>query len=465
VYQDNTPQSHCRWLTGIRIACAALLFVLVAPGPSSAFQTGQSELEKNSSFKPPRAIPKVFQIENETITDDQYNTWNKTERTKYQEALRALNLDSRIGNQTARQLIENGIRVRVARFSLKSQRNRLKKLRDEIKNDLNFNARKAEIRVFALQQIVAQARLLLSGNFHVRLHAVFLVSDLNLEPQKIGPSEKEAVAYIGGAPVLLAVLSETIDGKPVEQPEPIKLRAAIGLRRMLVHGTFPRQANEKNRLAISQRLLKELSSSPGAPYEWHLLHALADAGISQVPDASGTPRPQIVTALARVIVDPARSLRNRCRAARLLGVTPIPGSVQAAPIAWGIAQLATQIATQYGKRIRPAHAIFCFQDLYYAFVPPPGRLTSDGKQRAGLLSTLKSPQTTQSYDAIRPVMAFFLERLQGTNPVPPAAIPEAEIQQLGKIKKPASMSIQPDAPPIDQKLNGSPEERSSDPAG
>jgi len=435
----------------------ALLFVLAVPGSSSAFQTGE--------FKPPRPIPKVFQIENETITDTEFDNWKRNELIKYQEALRARDLDASANGKPVRQRIVDGIRFRVARFTLKSQRHHLKKLRKEIMQDLEFHAKVPEIRKFALDQVIEQARLLLSGNFHVRLHIVFLVGDLDLEPKKIGIGAKPAVAYTGGMPLLLAVLSETIDAKPVRQPEAIKMRAAHGLRRMLVEGTFPRQANEKNRLAISRMLLKELQDAPDDAYELVLMHALADAGIPQIADLQGTARPQIVTALARVMVDPTRSLRNRCRAARLLGVTPIPGGVQAAPIAWGIAQLASQIATQYGKRIRPAHAIFYFQDLYYAFVPPKGQFTSDGKQRAGLLSTLKSPQTLETYDAVRPVMAFFINNLKGAAPKPPAAIPESAIQKLGEIKKPSSMSIQSGASPIDQKKGRSPEERPGAPAG
>ncbi|MFP6764784.1 MAG: hypothetical protein VB858_14255 [Planctomycetaceae bacterium] len=441
----------------------ALLPVLVAPRPSAAFQGAKLPLPPD--FSPPRTIPKLFQIEDERITGEKFDNWNKTERTKYQEALRSRSLDGNIEGKTVRKRITDGIQMRVLRFSLKSQRPHLKKLRKEIEVDLDFNARDAAIRKFALDQIVEQSRLLLSGNFHVRLHIVLLVGNLNLEKEKIGVGAKPAIAYTGGAPLLLSVVSETLDGKPVPQSEAIKILAVHGLKRILNHGTFPRQATEKNRIRISESLLQELQQTTDGNYELALMHALANAGIPLIADPSGTPRPQIVTALARVMVDPKRSLRNRCRAAHLLGITPIPSGVQAAPIAWGIAQLASQIATQYGKRIPPTHAIFYFQDLYLALTPPKGKSTSDGKQRAGLRSTLKSPSIEKTYEAIRPIMAFFVTTLIGKTPKPPATIPESMTQKFSEFKKPASMSIQADAPPIDQKQNRSPEERSGPPAG
>ncbi|MDA0590605.1 MAG: hypothetical protein O3C17_21625 [Planctomycetota bacterium] len=456
--RNRLLQSRCKTPPERLLLSVMALVVLAMSDSASAFQQQGSELPPD--FKPPRQIPRYFQIEDEKTTDAAFDEWNKKERTAYHAALAGRSLDAEIDGKTVKKRIEDGVWMRVARFSLKSQRSELRDLRRELAlQDVDLRAKVADVREFALQQIVKQATTLLTGNFHVRLHAVFLIGDLNLEPAKIGAGSKPAIAYSGGVPLLLSVLTETIDGKAVPQPEAIKVRAAHALWRILTESNLPKQPNEKTRLEIARVLLAEVEANPDPAYEWVLIHALADVGVPLVSAGAGPGKPEIVTALARVMTDPTRNLRNRCRAARLLGRTPIPGGVKLAPITWGIADLATQIGGQYATRIQPVHAIFYFQDLYYAYKAPPGESTSDGKTRAGL------PED-DAYVVVKSVMAFFVKALMAA-PVVPAGIPQAMLQQLVEVqkKKPADMSIWAGDAPIDQKKSKSSEERPAPPAG
>lgn len=462
--QRNSLLNLRRRLTGLGIGLA---LVLILGRSVTAFQNPPPAAGAlPPDFKPPRPTPDYYQIDKEEITEEEYNAW-KPRQLDYRSALSQRTLDTMVKDEKAKDRIIEGIRLRVLRFSLKSQRSELKDRRRELVQDLDFNARKdGEVRQFALEQVLENVKPLLTNHFHVRLHAVFLLGQLNQEPEDIGPSKKPALPYAGSVPLLLSVLSETIDGKPAPQPDAVKIPATHGLGRILNSSALPKQPNEKTRIAIARVLLGELADKPDDAYELVLLHTLAQVGIPLISPPDGGPaKPEIVTALARVMVDPTRSLKNRCRAARLIGRTPIPGGVNAAPINWGIIQLAQQIGTQYGVRIRKMHGVFLFQDLYYAYVPPPLESTSDGKQRAGLNSTLKSPQTTEAYGVIKPVLVFFLKALMGNPPEAPAAIPQALLQNIEAIKKPASMVIWNGDPPIDQKKSRSPEERPGTPAG
>jgi len=430
-----------------------VVLILAMSGSAAAFQPPDSALPLG--FKPPRQIPRYFQIEDEKTDLAAFNRWNKEERTDYQTALGARNMDAVVNGKMVKKLIQDGIQMRIARFSLKSQRTELRDRRRELLQEIDFRSKTPVVREFVLQQVVEQAKTLLTGNFHVRLHAVFLVGDLSLQPVKIGVGAKPAIAFSGGVPVLLSVLTEVIDRNPVPQPEAIKIRAAHGLRRILTESNLPKQPNEKTRIAIALVLLGEVGKNTDPAYEWVLIHVLADVGVPLVSASAGPGKPEIVTALARIMVDPTRTFRNRCRAARLLGRTPIPGSVNLAPITWGIADLASQIGSQYAIRVRPIHAIFYFQDLFHAYK----EVTSDGKQLARL------PED-DAYQAIKQVMAFFVKALIAA-PVPPANVPQAMLQQLDEVqkKKPTDMSIWTGDPPIDQKKSKSSEERPVPPAG
>lgn len=462
--RNSLLNSRCKLTSRGIPVCLAVLLILCGAASASAFQQPPNTLPPR--FKPPRKTPEFYQIEDEKITQAEFDAWKKRQ-LDYRSALGARTLDSMVNGEEAKARIVEGIRLRVLRFSLKTERSELKDRRRELIQDIDFNAKKeGEVRDFALQQVLENAKPLLSNHFHVRLHVVFLLGQLDKIPEDISTTKKPAIPYDGSVPLLLSVLSETVDGKPVPQPEAVKIPAAHGLRRILNSGALPKQPNEKTRIAIARVLLAELDNKPAEAYELVLLHTLAEVAIPLIsPVDGGSARPEIVSALARVMVDPTKSLKNRCRAARLLGRTPMPGGVNADPITWGTIQLAQQVGSQYGKRVRNMHAIFYFQDLFLAYSPAQGASTSDGKLRAGLLSTLKSPQTTEAFGAIKPVMVYFLKALMAKPPAAPAAIPQPLLDSIGAIQKPASMVIWNGDPPIDQKKSRSPEERPGTPAG
>lgn len=464
--RNSLLNSRCNLIRCGLFSCLAALVILFGSGSASAFQNAPPPNTLPPDFEPPRKTPEFYQIEDEKITQAAFDKW-KQRQLDYRSALGARTLDSTVEDEPAKARIAEGIRLRVLRFSLKTERSQLKNRRRELIQDIDFNAKKDdEVRQFALQQVLENAKPLLANHFHVRLHIVFLLGQLNKIPEDIGPSKKPAIPYAGSVPLLLSVLSETVDGKPVPQPEAVKIPAAHGLRRILNSGALPRQPNENTRIAIARVLLAELENKPAEAYELVLLHTLAEVAIPLIsPEGGGPAKPEIVSALARVMVDPTKSLKNRCRAAKLLGRTPMPGGVNAAPITWGTIQLAQQVGSQYAVRIRKMKAVFYFQDLFLAYSPAQGESTSDGKLRAGLLTTLKSPQTTEAFGVIKPVMVSFLQALMAKPPALPDTFPQLLLKDIEAIKKPASMVIWNGDPPIDQKKSRSPEERPGTPAG
>ncbi len=170
--------------------------------------------------------------------------------------------------------------------------------------------------------------------------------------------------------------------------------------------------------------------------------------MSLVPDKTNAQKPEIVTALARIISDQKRPVRLRCKAARALGRTPVAGAVKGEPIAFVLIQLAREVAAGYGTKVTRVEAVFCLQDIYFAFNPPKGESTSDGQRRAGLLSTLSSSNDVKkAYADIVPILQLLLKRVQQDGQ-PPNQIPPTQIQKLAGWQKPASMSIWNNDPPI-----------------
>lgn len=434
-----------------------VVLIAVCCAWSFAFQTQVSlaqPAEKNGlppTFRPPPPTPKEFSIENQLIQADEVDEWRKKERVLFQEALSRGKL---VGPDL--QLADKGFRAQVHELSIPEKRADLTDLRKAITRNIDqFVPEKAEdAKKIACKLVVKHASDLLDGNFHVRCQAVQLIGELNLSPEVPGLRPKPAVTYIDGLSVLLEVIHPKKGG--IQQPEPVRILAALGAKRLLSLGHHTLKPNSKLPVEAARAILAELEGQGSDWYHLRLVEALIETRLSTVPNAQNRQEPVIVEALARIMTNPRRSLRIRARSVYLLGRTPMPGAIQSAPIAYSTVKLTQQIATLVNqKRLNGLQALFMLQDIYLGFKPEPGESTTDGRKLAGLISTLPQQPIQSAYKDILPIVRSILRQFQGA----PAGAQQINvtfvpglIQKLSAWQKPPSMALSQGRVEIDQPL-------------
>lgn len=412
-------------------------------------QAANAELPKG--FRPPPPVPKEFSIEKPLITDDEVAAWKRT-RQEFKDALGG----SLTGD--APKIVDEGFRVAVQELSIVDRRDDLTSLRNAIIRyiDQDISERNEEMKRFASKTVVKYARMLLDGNFHVRLQAALLIGELNLVQEVPGIKPKPAVAYVDGVPVLLDIIHPPEDG--IDQPEPVRILAAMGVRRLLELGRHTLKTNSKIPTEAATRILAELEGNGTDWYHLRLCEALVQTALSTVPNSRNQQEPLVVEALARILSSQKRNHRIRARAARLLGRTPMPGGIQAAPIAYSLVKLTQQIATEVNQRRLPAAAaVFLMNDIYLAFQPDSkGESTTDGRKIAGLLSTLNQPAIQSAYKDIRPLVQSIFRQFQAANGKPvQGGFATALIQKLADWPKPEDMKLAPGRVDITEPLRKS----------
>ena len=422
-----------------------LLAVVIDPCFGQAADTGLPK-----GFRPPPPTPKELSIEKPLTNEDEV-----VEARKKKPELQAA-LDSGKVNPDTQKLIDMVIRVNVQELSMTERRDELTTLRKSITRyfDQFIDATKhAEMKKFACDSIVKHATTLLDGNFHVRLQAVLLIGELNMSPEVPGLRPKPAVAFIDGLPVLLDVIQPPQGG--LQQPEPVRILAAMGAHRLLELGRHTLKINSKIPVDSAKRMLAQLEGNGTDWYHLRLIEALVQTALATVPNAQNQQEPAIVEALARILSNPQRSYRIRARAAKLLGRTPMPPGVQAAPIAYSIVKLTQQIATDLNqRRIFSDHALFELNDVYLAFKAEKGESTTDGRKQAGLVSTLNQQPIQSAYKDILPIIKSIFRQFQGAPAGKPvqATIEPALIQKLNDWVKPGDMTLVPGGVSIEKTL-------------
>lgn len=427
-------------------ACLGLatIVALITSTVSSCFaQAGDSGLPKG--FRPPPPIPAELAIENPLITEEQVDDW-KPKRLDFQDAL-----SKKLAGNVPK-TIDEGFRVNVHALSIVEKRDELTDIRKGIIRyiDNYVPEKNVDEKKFACKTVVKYAKTLLDGNFHVRMQAVLLIGSLDISPEVPGLRPKPAVAYIDGLPTLLDVIHAPKDG--IEQPEPVRILAAMVSTRLLEQGRHTLKVNSKIPVDCAKRMLAELKGNGSDWYHQRLIEALAQTALSNVPNAQNQQEPLIVEALAKILANPRRSNQIRARAAYLLGRVPMPGGIQAAPIAYSIVKLAQKIATEVNqRRVAGEDAIFRFNDIYLAFVPAvKGESTTDGRKVAGLLSTLNQKPIQNAYNDIKPLVQLIFRQFQsaGKNQNVPVVFPAAMIAKLNAWLKPDDMALMQGREPI-----------------
>lgn len=425
---------------------------LITSTVTSCFaQAGGTGLPKG--FRPPPPIPKELAIEKPLIDQAQVDDW-KPKRLNFQDAL-----SKKLAGGVPK-TIDEGFRVNVQALSIEEKRDDLTNTRKAIVRyiDNYVPEKNVDEKKFACRSVVKYAKTLLDGNFHVRMQAVLLIGSLNISPEVPGLRPKPAVAYIDGLPTLLDIIHAPADG--IEQPEPVRILAAMVATRLLKRGRHTLKVNSKIPVDCAKRMLAELKGNGSDWYHQRLIEALAQTALSSVPNAQNQQEPLIVEALAKILANPRRSNQIRARAAFLIGRVPMPGGLQSASIAYSIVKLTQKIATEVNqRRVSGSDAIFRLNDIYLAFVPAfKDESTTDSRKGAGLQSTLNQKPIQDAYKDIKPLVQLIFRQFQGAgkNEDVQIVFPATTITKLNAWTKPDNMALAPGREPIDKPLTPPP---------
>ncbi|MBI1314164.1 hypothetical protein GC176_22955 [bacterium] len=385
-----------------------------------------------------RETPKEMRIEKELVTEKEVDDWRKKDRQQFSTDLFAGKL-----NSTTQPKIEKGVRILVHELSLKARRDTLTDTRKKILREIDPNAKGQQMREFVMSEIVKRAVELLDGNYLVRLHAVLLIGELNIDQGQY--PRKPPIAYVQGAATLMDVIDPPQGG--LVQPDAVRVLAARGIARLLREGRQTLPPNQKLTPDIARRVLDQLGRRNHEWYTSVLMDALIETALPTVVDAGNAPRPLIIEALARLMADVNQPYPVRTHAMYCLGRAPMPGGINAAPIAWAASQLAAQIATDINQgKVSGTRGFFLLQSIYFGYKPAtPDELTTDGRGKAGLTNSLPSQSVQNAYRDFLPLFNGVIKIVEQGGRV--IAAPQA-IQTLRQVQQPPDMTLSPNGPSI-----------------
>lgn len=394
-------------------------------GPATELKIDSVTLPEN--FAPPAAKSEVMELDQPLAMKDEIDKLKK-DLAKYQTILRTAK-----ASDAEKALVKNGLRYRLALMCLKQNRTELSKLHEDLTRDLNSAASAPEtananaiknFRQMVLQELVNQITPLLTTQpFHVRLHLVLLLSELNLTEENPRFALKQEAFTPATAPLLLVVSS-------ADQPEGVKIVAANGLARNLRLGT----ANIGLRVQIAQALVAELENKKSHP--WYQMRLASALGAVDVDLVQG--KPIIVDILKAVMADNQRTWSVRAEAAKSLGRVTLPAASNPPTVTRAVAAFALELAkaAQQSPQTKADESKWKseFFKVYLAFQQVDANdLQADRKTKAGLLN---NPQATarQAYELIVPLVSAILHGQRLT---------VQQIQALETFVKPGAAPMQP----------------------
>ena len=420
------------------------------PSADGAGDTADTKDEKKKPeppvYSPPKDAPAIMTIVDEKITAEEVTKFFKSkDYRRYRSALRSGDL-----NPTTRKLIQQGIRVRVLRMSLKSEKlNPYKRRRDlmrEIRDAARQQSDKAvarQFREFVLGEVTRNCKLLLDNALPVRLNAVIILAHLNVIPPN--PSKHILpVAYAPVADVLVGIISDR------KQHVAVKIWAARGLWRVARFGD-PRF---KTRLSMASALIATLNDHNAHPwYQARLVEALG--AVDQPLDRDG--KPFIVRTLLQILLDARRPWIVRSAAAKALGRASLDRQTNVSVLATEVVNLGRKMADAYNsdlkahrrKQDRQHNWKQCYLDLYLAF-----HYYNDleKKHHDGLLEKVQQAPlaarhknfVTGAYRQLLPMVNHVLNR-DGI-PIPPAIL--TPVSGWLKTNSKGTLQVHPGLPPI-----------------
>lgn len=348
-------------------------------------------------FNPPVEKDPVMEIDKPLMMPDEIKSLSK-DLPKYQSSVRA----GRYGDAD-KELIRNGIRVRLAKMCLKENRAQLSALHEEFLREIRSAASVPDnpkmikdFRQFFLTEFLNQATPLLeTQNFYVRLHIAILIGQLDLTedlPQYNTKQEAFVPSYIP----LVKVLNDP------GQHEAIKVAAANGLLRILRQGN----PDVKVRVQIAQGLISELKNKKSHP--WYQMRLTGALGFVDV-DLDTQRQPFIVNMLKQILADDDRSWQVRAEAAYALGRVPLNPACNPPSIPREIGAFTLKLAKEAQqdppKNERDPKWRAEFIKVYLAFQQKDkDDLMADKRTKAGLLNN-QAASARSVYDLIVPMCA------------------------------------------------------------
>lgn len=349
----------------------------------------------------------------------------KRQRNDFNRALKSDSL-----NEKEREAIADCARYYVYRMSMKSHRSEIHDMRAELMRQIQFHARSGPGREEFLKQIVARATDLLEGtNYYVRLNAVIVLSQLNLDdgdPRREIPPK----AYVPAAEPLLTVVNSD------NQHVTLKINAVNGLTHIATHS----QISNLDKLKFSKAFVAELQR-PNIHYwyQWRLVEGLGKVGIAI--DLQANPqRPFVVQALGEILVDKKRDWLVRSEAARSIGRLPLSPNIHVSMLAVEMLNLGRQMAVAYNKNPAGFNRKDCFFRLMLAF---DDRL---GPQPTGLIEKFGgTPEVRKAYEEV----TYMVKHIYNTDrPIPFSAESLQKWDEWLKENKPQNYRVAPNEEPL-----------------
>lgn len=277
-----------------------------------------------------------------------------------------------------------------------------------------------EFRRAVCKALTEACKSVLDNNFYVRMQAVRILSELNVRESETVGNRRPAVSYVPAMEPLLDVIADP------EQPEALKILAAVGVARTANHADII-PAELKFRAA--DILTKELARAD-TPWWYQMRLAAAAAAIEFEIDRNG--QPIIVDTLLAVIADGNRSCMARTAAAKALGRTPIAaGKFDEKAAADGLVQLARDMSLAYNKAPDKVQWYECFINLYLTFKPNAGEDPAGLPQNSLIRKGSLPAALDSAAQRITPVVKHVVNQPIGKQ----KAIPGELIQRLSELLK------------------------------
>lgn len=365
-------------------------------------------------FEPPKPKPEVMEINRPLVPEAELEALRKVD-SKFKAACSK----SSWKDAASQEALRGGVKYRLAQFTLPEQRDKWMSVRDELMRQVDLMGKLANsaddtraARNFLLTELVKQCTLLLDNNFHARLHAVYILSQLNLTDEDSKRNLK-TVAFLPAIEPLLTVI------KDPNQPEAVKIPAVLGVVRILAHT----DADVKTKQAAAAVLVAELANEKAHPwYQRRLAFALSVVDIA----VDLNRKPILVDALVKVISDSKRDWVTRAEAARSLGrVSYDPAVVDTKNVLTAIASFAADASAKAQQSAKNPHWKSVFLRLYLAFKEADA--TDRDSERKGPGGLLNRPQFNQANvkQVYRPVVEVLNASLAG-EPIPVDALKELQ---------------------------------------
>lgn len=352
------------------------------------------------SYLPPRPTLPEVTLEKEW----DYNPFPERQRngqlSKYRELLRRGEFSPGDDTRKAEEkLLRDVVRMKLAAFTKKENRDNIPDLRQKFLTDLKFTGprpeTKREVRQEMLKLILADVEELMKYQLVVRINGVILLTELNeFEPD--GNSGAPAVAYVDAYPLLSKILDDET------QPDAVRVWAASGLTRILNVSELKALVRYK----IVEVLVRNAERS--RKYSLWLQYRLTEAlGSTQVLE--NQERNLVVAqTLAKTLVDTERPLIVRVEAAYGFSRLPLTDKIDMRQLAVEVARLTSEVATAYRKEKPSALWNVTMMKLYATFKPVD---EPELKKNWGLLTQVASskfnavrPEVTEAFNVVLPVV-------------------------------------------------------------